>query len=269
MGAIRFPLIFDTPGATSDAPPQQAARLGPAAGSQSTALQDDVVTLSAVFPPAAPAAPLNFVPFQNSGQPPVQAFPPPPTQANAPALPQRLTNPSAPPTLSQQEQLAHLDQALEQLGINPQSISLDNRLALLKSANDPPALLNLVRALGASQTIASSLQLAATSASNLSNPGQAGATVELPAQPETQVQPPIQANAAFQNSSPPAAPGFEANLQASAETFQPPPAASGAAAQFQQIQLIFQSSEGSPAPPAENSSGSEAPSKRTSLNVRA
>jgi hypothetical protein len=98
-------------------------------------LQPDVVTLSAVFPPLPPTEP-NQAQFQNLAQPALEPFPPPapPPSSNANAT---ATAAAAPPTLTQQEQLAQLNRALEQLGISPQSISLDNRLALIRSANDP------------------------------------------------------------------------------------------------------------------------------------
>jgi hypothetical protein len=46
-----------------------------------------------------------------------------------------------------QQELQQLDQTLQQLGINPQSISLFNRLALLLYANDPAALQQFVQQL--------------------------------------------------------------------------------------------------------------------------
>ena len=48
---------------------------------------------------------------------------------------------------SSQQDLQQLDQTLQQLGINPQSISLFNRLALLLYANDPAALQQFVQQL--------------------------------------------------------------------------------------------------------------------------
>ncbi|MGA8224500.1 MAG: hypothetical protein WB780_22840, partial [Candidatus Acidiferrales bacterium] len=50
-------------------------------------------------------------------------------------------------TANPQQELAQLDQTLQQLGIDPQSISLFNRIGLLLYANDPTALENLVQAL--------------------------------------------------------------------------------------------------------------------------
>ena len=67
-----------------------------------------------------------------------------------------------------------VEEKLEQLGINPQGISLDNRLALIKSANDPPALLNLVRTLGVLNQAEASTQISALNANNLSNPAATG-----------------------------------------------------------------------------------------------
>ena len=46
-----------------------------------------------------------------------------------------------------QQELQQLDQTLQQLGINPQSISVFNRLALLLYANDPAALQQFVQQL--------------------------------------------------------------------------------------------------------------------------
>jgi len=46
-----------------------------------------------------------------------------------------------------QQELTQLDQTLQQLGIDPQSISLFNRLGMLLYANDPSALQELVQAL--------------------------------------------------------------------------------------------------------------------------
>ena len=263
MGAIRFPLILDIPSASSQVSSQEAARLESGAAGQPSVLQSDVVTLSALFPPAPAAGALNFVQFQNPQQPAVQAFPPPPRHANL-ALSERATGPTTRTTLTQQEQLAQLDRALEQLGISPQSISLDNRLALLRSANDPPALLNLVRALGV-------LGETATTGNNLSNPGHAGipdqAQAQLPAQAEPQIQLSAQPTASPSGSSPPAGSGSETALQPNTgQSFPPPGTAAGstsgltgnAAAQFQEIQLIFRAAE-----------GSQAASNTTSLNVLA
>lgn len=48
---------------------------------------------------------------------------------------------------TQQQELAQLDQTLQQLGIDPQSIGLFNQLALLAFANDPAALQQFVQQL--------------------------------------------------------------------------------------------------------------------------
>jgi hypothetical protein len=258
MSAINFPLIVDISSATNDVSSQGAGRLpGGAAGLAS--FQSDTVTLSAVFPPAPAVDGANLAEFQTTGQQPaLQGFPPPPPApspdpAGAPiAQVVESGNVAAPTTLSQQEQLAQLDSALEQLGINPQSISLDNRLALLKSANDPPKLLNLVRALGSlAGSAAATLQSAVLSGNNLSNPVPAGVQPQVPAQTESQAQAPTPSTNSFQGSSPPAESGFETNLQASgAQSIQTPlPAINSAtaAAQFQELQAIFQNAENSQA----------------------
>ncbi len=51
-----------------------------------------------------------------------------------------------------QQELQQLDQSLQQLGINPQSIPLFNRMAMLLYANDPPALQLLVQTLQTAAT---------------------------------------------------------------------------------------------------------------------
>jgi len=71
-----------------------------------------------------------------------------------------------------QQQLAQLDQTLQQLGIDPQSISLFNRMGMLLYANDPAALRVMV------QEIQSGAQGAQAQAANPSAP--------QPAQPATQ-----------------------------------------------------------------------------------
>jgi hypothetical protein len=83
-------------------------------------------------------------------------------------------NPGAANTQAQltpQQELVQLDQTLQQLGVDPQSISLFNRMALLLFAQDPTALKNLVDAL---QTADKQLgQLA-----GLANPNVANAQIQ-------------------------------------------------------------------------------------------
>jgi hypothetical protein len=92
-----------------------------------------VVTLSAVFPPLPPTEP-NQAQFQNLAQRRWSHF-------RHRLRPHRVTpmrqRPRRRQRLRNRIQLAQLNRALEQLGISPQSISLDNRLALIRSANDP------------------------------------------------------------------------------------------------------------------------------------
>jgi len=66
-----------------------------------------------------------------------------------PGLSSLLSNTGAPAPGAQtpQEELAQLDQTLQQIGINPQSISLFSRMAMLLYSNDPAALRNLVETL--------------------------------------------------------------------------------------------------------------------------
>src|ERR1700752_4694977 len=165
MSAINFPLTRDIWSAANEGSSQKAEQLPRGGSGQSGVLRPDTVTLSAVFPPAPPVDAANFVQFQSPAQPALEAFPPAPAQFAAAS--DATATPAAAPSLSQQEQLAQLNRVLEQLGINPQSISLDNRLALIKSANDPPALLNLVLTLGVLNQAATSAQITAFNANNL------------------------------------------------------------------------------------------------------
>ena len=248
MSAINFPLTTDISSAANQSSSQNAEQL-PAGGSgQSTVLRPDTVTLSAVFPPAPPVDAANFVQFQSPAQPALQAFPPAPaptaiSSAQLASASDAATTAATAPTLSQQEQLAQLNRVLEQLGINPQNISLDNRLALIKSANDPPALLNLVRTLGVLDE-ATSGEVGALSANNISNPAPTGNQTPAPAQNESQIQPQPESTAPFQSSSPSAGSGFESTFPAASEaaptsTIQTS-VASNAAAQFQELQFVFQ-----------------------------
>jgi len=109
---------------------------------QASSFQPDTVTLSAVFPPPlVDGANLLAIsePWAATRTSGISANTPAANQAAGPsAQAVESANATTPANLSQQEQRAQLDQALEQLGIKPQIISLDKRLALLKSANDPP-----------------------------------------------------------------------------------------------------------------------------------
>ncbi|MGA8144395.1 MAG: hypothetical protein WB987_10950 [Candidatus Acidiferrales bacterium] len=166
--------------------------------------------------------------------------------------------------MSEQEQLVQLNQTLQRLGISPQSISLDNRLALLKSANDPPALLNLVHALGVIDPQARSL-----GANNLSSPAQAATQLQAAAPAQSQALSQSQVPTLSPNSSSPAGSGFETSLEAStvpSPSTQQTTAAGNPAAQFQELQLAFQATDLLQTPPANpGSSGPQAPS----LNVQA
>lgn len=64
----------------------------------------------------------------------------------APAL-SSASAPGASAAQTPQQELAQLNQTLQQIGINPQSISLFSRMAMLLYANDPAALRNLVETL--------------------------------------------------------------------------------------------------------------------------
>ncbi|HEY2110070.1 MAG TPA: hypothetical protein VGH17_09210 [Candidatus Acidoferrales bacterium] len=268
MSAINFPLTIDISSAANQVSSQNAEQLPTGGSGQSSVLRPDTVTLSAVFPPPPPVDAANFVQFQSPAPPALEAFPPAQT-AKSPARLAPVADATTAPTPSQQEQLAQLNRVLEQLGINPQSISLDNRLALVKSANDPPALLNLVRTLGALDQATTSEQISASSANNLSNLAPTVNQAQAPAQNESQAQPPLESPAPLQSSSPSAGSGFgsissAAGGAASSPSDQPAPA-SNVAAQFQQLQAVFQ--EAGNAQDQSGAAGSGA-TPQPSLNIR-
>jgi len=268
MSAINFPLTRDISTAANEVSSQNAEQLPTGGSGQATVLRPDTVTLSAVFPPAPPVDAPNFVQFQSRAHPPLEAFPPAAAQTGAPARLALASNATAAPTPTQQEQLAQLDRVLEQLGISPQSISLDNRLALIKSANDPPALLNLVRTLGVLNQAATITQISALNANNLSNPAPTGIQSQAPAQNESQAQPPLASTAPLQSSSPPAGSGVESISSAAgaapSSSVQASVASNGAA-QFQELQAVFQ--EAGNAQSQSGASGSGA-APQPSLSIR-
>ncbi len=270
MSAINFPLSTDISSAANQVSSQNAERLPTGGSGQSTVLRPDTVTLSAVFPPAPPVDTANFVQFQSPAPPALEAFPPAPAQtASSPARLAPVANATTAPTPTQQEQLAQLNRVLEQLGINPQSISLDNRLALIKSANDPPALLNLVRTLGVLNQAATSTQISALNANNLSNPAATGIQTQAPAQNESQVQAPPVSIAPLQSSSAPAGSGFESISSAAGgaapRTSAQASVASNGAARFQELQAVFQEAD-----KAQNQAGAvgSGASPQPSLSIR-
>ena len=216
MSAINFPLTRDISSAANQVSSQNAEQL-PAGGSgQSSVLRPDTVTLSAVFPPPPPVDSCEFRSISKPRAARTRSFSAGSGSNESARLHGSLSRRTRrrAPTPTQQEQLAQLDRVLERLGISPQSISLDNRLALIKSANDPPALLNLVRTLGVLDQAATSTQISALNANNLSNPAPTGTQSQAPAQNESQAQPPPASTAPLQSSSPPAGSGFESTSPA-------------------------------------------------------
>jgi hypothetical protein len=234
MAAISFPVqgLQSIPRDQLESAPTTAEGPQAVEPNQQGAPQGDTVTISATFPPAnapqqaATVQVQNFSVFltqtevqiaqanaaandpatppqtaaaqaQAANQPNAQAAAGAATAAADPAVAafNAATN-QAGATSTPQQELVQLDQTLQQLGIDPQTISLFNRLGLLLYANDPVALQNLVHAL---QTVDQQLgqlgQLGAatntTNAANATNQPQAAAAQGLlpPAlQAQAQVQ---------------------------------------------------------------------------------
>ncbi|MGH9745293.1 MAG: hypothetical protein ACRD59_04190 [Candidatus Acidiferrales bacterium] len=278
MGAIQFPLTSDNQSAPNQVSPQEAAKLPSSAAGPSNVLGQDIVTISAAFPPPRAVAAPNFVHLEAPPQSAIQSFPPhlasfTPARttvtnvAQFPPAPQSAAQPVAvaafpPPvdtvaaggvasgeTLTQQQELQQLNQTLLALGINPQSISLDNRLALLPTANDPPALLNLVHALSVIDP-----QLSAETTNDLSNPAQPAADQpQLPAQLQPQAQPEPQSNASPQNSTLSVGTGFETTPVAANQGTE---LTGNQVAQFQALQLAFHTANDSENPAVNSESAS-------------
>ncbi|MGH9739429.1 MAG: hypothetical protein ACRD4X_12730 [Candidatus Acidiferrales bacterium] len=99
-----------------------------------------------------------------------------------------------------QEELQQLDQSLQQLGINPQSISIFNRMAMLLYANDPTALRLLVQTL---QSAASQQGTGQPATSVADNETQAVTQTLLPAASQSSVAQPSAPSAAVAHSAPP------------------------------------------------------------------
>jgi hypothetical protein len=123
----------------------------------------------------------------NASPQPLQAHPNP---AQAPGAPQQsaaggvnaANDPAPSPSGSTpQQELQTLDQTLQELGINPQSITLFNRLSLLLYANNPAALRVLVQSIqGGAQNSAQAGNATTASSQASSSSFQPQASVQAP-----------------------------------------------------------------------------------------
>lgn len=198
----------------------------------------------------------------------------PPNQLNfAPkallaALRRNVQDPEAPATAqdieqTQQEELQQLDQSLQQLGIDPQSISLFNQLALLTFANDPAALQQFVRQLQQSAQQLLDQGVLASAAANQSQRDVQPLTI--PAQIIAVGQEPVAVATALAQSAESGAPASAIPAPAQAGPNAPETASQGNAlsATFQELQITVAVLEGQP-PPAPSSL-----SRPAALNVTA
>ena len=166
-----------------------------------------------------------------------------------------------------QQELQQLDQTLQQLGIDPQSISLFNRLALLLYANDPAALQQFVQQLQNGSTQVGE----GTGATPIQTQPQA----QNPEPPQNQTADPGQAGSLAQvaNSAPTAAPDqapatgqAAAPNQNQAQTAAP----SSFFVQFEELQLTFAGNSGQTQPFSYNRAASSNPNQSGfSLNLTA
>lgn len=254
MSAINFPLSSGRQGEPNQVSSQEVAKLPAGKGSQAAALRPDVVTLSEVFPPSQSISGPNPGRFEEVSRSLPELFPPK-LPATSPARVGEVQHTTAANTstlgsVTQQQQLEQLSQTLLALGINPQSISFYNRVSLLQSANDPPALRNLVRALG---IIAQPTSQAAAAQTQL--------TTESPTSPTAQELPAGTASLSFAQSTGTAQ--LDLGNQGLASTGRTD-------AQFQQLQLALQSVSGGEGSSASAQAGaSDAAGKPPSLNLSA
>jgi hypothetical protein len=167
-----------------------------------------------------------------------------------------------------QQELTQLDQTLQQLGINPQSISLFNRLSLLLYANDPAALEQLIQAQqGVEQQLS---QIAGGANGATQTPGLAQGS--LPPALQTQAQPqasqdsaqitpeplaPLQATPQAQAPAPPPA-------QLEAQNQNPPADSTATAVTLQLSFSDIQATFGQQAAPAQTSSQDQSSSNGAS-----
>jgi len=139
-----------------------------------------------------------------------------PSATALPAVAQTLPNLVGASQATQQQELAQLDQLLQQLGVDPNSIPLSEQLNMVLYLNDPAALDQLVQSLGK--------VVQAPAQNSAGNSGQAAATIQAAPSANTATTP---------------------NLSASQ--------VSGFAAQFQEFQQSLQTIGGSIAVPTNQS----------------
>jgi hypothetical protein len=200
-----------------------------------------------------------------------------------------------------QQQLQQLQQTLQRLGVNPQSIPLFNRMAMLLYADDPAALHLLIQALQTRTSQAGSGQLAASANTDqaaaqvlrptLANQGQTAQQLAASAPAPAQTQPDAQPQAQAQGQTGQSTPQIEVlaaqinftEVQATVARAQTPANQPSAAApantqagqknsaltvQIEELQVAFQPVEVQPSPLQLN--GSSAPvGFGTALNVTA
>jgi hypothetical protein len=219
--------------AAAAAPQQQVAVAATSNGAASVAAQNSFVS---------PAANLQ-TPATN-----------PAAATGAGALPPAVQGASSPINASpaaQQQELAQLDQVLQQLGIDPSSIPLSEQLSMVLYLDDPSALAQLVQSLGQVVQTAHLKPLGGAAPAQPQNPDQlksaptqtAPATVAAAAAPNQNpaAAPPQQVAAAATSNGAATVAAPAGNAAAAANA--PNPAAltaNGFAAQFQELQVSLQ-----------------------------
>jgi hypothetical protein len=263
--------------------PQQRQQNAPSAGNARPATFT-LLTQTTTFPPSPNTAAAATPPAVQNNAPAVTAAPPAQaaagTQSRVAAAPAPRSGAGATATATAatasassaapaQQTLQQLDRVLQQLGIDPQTLSLISREGMLNWVNDPAALRQIVQNVQAAEN--SSQQNAAVGSAN---PTQSTAQLAVASANQNQIQPlqtqnqpqaPTQQTSQVSGNS---APAGSANTNALDQNAATAPQNATAVAQFQKLQDSLAPSGTTETQPAAASSGTAAPQGQF-LNVSA
>jgi hypothetical protein len=266
--------VQDTVSLSGTLLPQQRQQNPPPAGNAQPATFA-LLTQTTTFPPSQNTAAAATPPTIQSNAPAVASAPPAQTAAGAQSpiatvtANATATAVSASSTAPAQQTLQQLDRVLQQLGIDPQTLSLISREGMLHWVNDPAALRQIVQNVQAAAN--SSQQNAAVGSAN---PTQTTAQLAIASASQNQIQSPQTLNqpqASAQETSQVSASLAVAgspntnSLDQSAATAQQN---ATAVAQFQKLQDSLAPSGGTETQPAATSNGKTTPQGQF-LNVSA
>jgi|GEM_PF-1984192 hypothetical protein len=242
-----------TPAFTTSAfPPAATAPPGQNQGSAVIAATPNTAATSVIAASAAQATATNQTPIATAA-----------ASAEATATPT-----SAPSTAPPQQTLQQLDRVLQQLGIDPQSLSLISREGMLNWVNDPAALRQIVQNVqSAANSSQANAAVGAANPTSIATELSSSSANQNPVQPPTPNQPqaPAEQTNPTSDNSPVA---DSANSNASNQSAATAQQNATAVMQFQQLQDSFAPDGGQPSPPAANPADPTTPQGRH-LNVSA